>query len=185
MCINILLKRRKKELEEKKKRKTLSPRLGQFQPVLPPPPPSLSLASLPLGPPRPTSTPSHAALSPSLSLTAQPRSSVTPRYRSLAPAPSLARRSRPSVPSPSPVLGIDAIIAGHRPPPFLAITRSLVKFGTDSSPARCDRVPACHRLHRAIPSPPLCRHYRRRCVPHRCPPASAPPLPQAPIKGPP
>jgi hypothetical protein len=41
-------------------------------------------------------------------------------------------------------------------------------------PAHCDLVTTRHRLHRAVPSPPLCHchHYRRPGAPHRCPTAS-------------
>jgi hypothetical protein len=124
-----------------------------------------------LGPPPPTRPLSRCVPSP-LTVAWAPRvSRASPR--SLAPAPSLACGPRPSVPSPSPVIGIDAIVAGHRPPCLLAITRSPVKFGT-IRPAHCDRVTTRHRLHRVVSLPPLCRLYRRRNAPRRCPPASTP-----------
>jgi hypothetical protein len=159
------------EKEKGKKRKNPFPRLGRHHPMatsLSRSCPSALGPSPPARQPTPRSPLSRCPLGP----TRQLRPTLA-----LAPAPPLACGSRPSAPSSSPVRGINAITAGCHPFPLLAITRATVKFGTDSSHARCDRVPACHRLHRAIPSPPLCHHYRRRCAPRRCPPASAPPLP--------
>jgi hypothetical protein len=51
------------------------------------------------------------------------------------------------------MVGIEAIVAGHRPPCLLAITHSLVKFGANSSPHAVTVYP-----HATILTEPSHRH---------------------------
>ena len=169
--------REKKRKEEKKKNLPYPLGSADTDPW-PRPPLSLTPASLRS---RPTSARARATLSP-FSLFARPHSSAAPR--SCAPAPPLACGSRLPAPSSSPMLGINEIPAGHRPPSLFAITLAPAKLGTALPP--CPLFSHPHTTSRPKPSRP------QRCAPlatSLC--TSSGPAgfghfpPRAPIKGPP
>jgi hypothetical protein len=114
----------------------------------------------------------HAAHLPRATLS--PDSPAPPishaRPFSLAPALSLTARPRSSAPSPLPVIGQRH---DRRRPPPTPSPRHYSPTSTNLAPC----VPA--HCGRAVPSPPLCRHHRRRSKLHRCPPLPPPPSPVA------